>query len=162
MDKKVKIKSMTNGRVVLNVPDLKLRRVWEQKGAVKTIPYELLEEAKYDLGVQRLLEEGILYIEDMDTKKKLELEPEDAKEPVNIIILTDEEKAALLAKDNTKALIEELKTLKNEQKHSLVEYAIEKEITDIQVTDILKRATGVDVINAVKIKREEREEKQGG
>jgi hypothetical protein len=154
MDKKVKVINMTNGRVVVNVPDLKLRRVWERKGAVKTIPYDVLEEAKYDIAVQHLLEEGILYIEDMEIKKSLELEPEDAVEPVNIIVLTDEDKEELLSKANLKNLVEKMKTLKNEQRQSLVEYAIEKEITDIQITDILKRATGIDVISAVKLNRD--------
>ena len=35
METKVKVKSLISSRVLLSVPDLRLRRVWEKKGAVK-------------------------------------------------------------------------------------------------------------------------------
>ena len=38
-----------------------------------------------------MIDSGMLYIEDMAVKKELGLEPEDAKEPVNIIVLSDKE-----------------------------------------------------------------------
>ena len=37
METKVKVKSLISSRVLLSVPDLRLRRVWEKKGAVKVI-----------------------------------------------------------------------------------------------------------------------------
>jgi len=49
MDKKVKVVSLVSQRVVLTVPDLRLRRVWERKGAVAVIPFEQLEEAMYQI-----------------------------------------------------------------------------------------------------------------
>ena len=96
MDKKVKVVSLVSQRVVLSVPDIRLRRVWERKGAVATIPFDQLEEAMYSPGVERLFTNGILGIDDMEVKIALGLEPEDAKQPVNIITLTDDQRKRYL------------------------------------------------------------------
>lgn len=151
-NQKIKITNMTNGRVVVNIPDLRLRRVWERKGAVKTIDFETLEAAKYDIGMESLLKEGILYIEDMGVKKALELEPEDATEPQNIIVLNDNERKELL-EGGRKELIQKLKVLSKEQKLALADYAVANEYTDIGLNDILKRETGIDVMDSVRLTR---------
>ena len=52
------------------------------------IDKDALSEAMYEPGVASMFRKGILYIEDMDTKKELGLEPDGATEPENIIVLT--------------------------------------------------------------------------
>ena len=89
MDKKVKVVSLVSQRVILTVPELRLRRVWERKGATMVIPFEQLEEAMYSPGVENLFRNGILGIDDMEVKIALGLEPEGAEAPVNIITLND-------------------------------------------------------------------------
>ena len=153
MEKKVKVINMSNGRVVVNSPELKFRRVWERKGAVVTIDFSILEELKYNIGFERLLQNGMLYIEDMDTKKELGLEPMEADEPVNIIVLSDEQKEEVLTGD-LNDLKEILSKLSKDQKTDLTQFAIAKEITDFRVNDILKRETGIDVLNAIRINRD--------
>ena len=96
MDNKVKVKSLISSRVVISIPDMRLRRVWEKKGAVKIIPFDQLEEAMYNPGVEALFREGILGIDDLEIKKALGLEPDDATEPVNIIVLNDMHKSQLI------------------------------------------------------------------
>ena len=160
MEKKVKVINMSNGRVVVNSPALRFRRVWERKGATISIDFDLLEELKYNVGFERLLQNGTLYIEDMDTKKELGLEPMEADEPVNIIILSDEQKEEVLTGELNK-LKDVLLKLSRDQKIDLAHYAIEKEITDFRVNDILKRETGIDVLNVIRINRDlEEAEKQ--
>lgn len=160
MEKKVKVINMSNGRVVVNSPALRFRRVWERKGAVISIDFDLLEELKYNIGFERLLKNGTLYIEDMDTKKELGLEPMEADEPVNIIILSDEQKEEVLTGELNK-LKDVLLKFSRDQKIDLARYAIEKEITDFRVNDILKRETGIDVLNVIRINRDlEEAEKQ--
>ena len=90
--KKVNIKSETLGRVGINLPDLKLKRTWEKKGVVRQIPFEDLQQAYYEPGVEYMFKEGMLSIDDMEVKKALGLEPDDAEEPVNVIILTDDQR----------------------------------------------------------------------
>ena len=89
MEEKVKVVNLISSRVNIDLPEVRLKRIWEKKGAVKTIPFEQLEEAMYNPGVEALFREGMLGIEDLEIKKKLGLEPEDATEPVNIITLDD-------------------------------------------------------------------------
>lgn len=160
MEKKVKVINVSNSRVVVNSPELRFRRIWERKGAVVSIDFDVLEELKYNIGFERLLKNGTLYIEEMEVKKELGLEPLEAEKPTNIIVLTDKEKEEVLTGELNE-LKDTLLKLSRDQKIDLAHYAIEKEITDFRVNDILKRETGIDVLNAIKISRDiEEAEKQ--
>lgn len=154
MDKKVKVVSLVSQRVVLTVPDLRLRRVWERKGAVAVIPFEQLEEAMYSPGVENLFKNGILGIDDMETKIALGLEPEGAKAPVNIITLNDEQKRYLTVMP-LHEFKEEIKKLPIEQINELAAYAIEHEILDFDKSEIIKKYVDVDIMRAVKLNRDD-------
>ena len=155
MDKKVKVVSLVSQRVVLTVPDLRLRRVWERKGAVAVIPFEQLEEAMYSPGVENLFKNGILGIDDMDTKIALGLEPEGAKAPVNIITLNDEQRKRYLTVMPLHEFKEEIKKLPIEQINELAAYAIEHEILDFDKSEIIKKYVDVDIMRAVKLNRDD-------
>lgn len=156
MDKKVKVVSLVSQRVVLSVPDLRLRRVWERKGAVVTIPYEQLEEAMYSPGVERLFTNGILGIDDMEVKIALGLEPEDAKQPVNIITLNDDQRKRYLTIMPLHEFKEEIKKLPIEQINELAAYAIANEVLDFDKSEIIQKYTDVDIMRAVKLNRDDR------
>lgn len=155
MDKKVKVVSLVSQRVVLTVPDLRLRRVWERKGAVAVIPFEQLEEAMYSPGVENLFKNGILGIDDMETKIALGLEPEGAKTPVNIITLNDEQRKRYLTVMPLHEFKEEIKKLPIEQINELAAYAIEHEILDFDKSEIIKKYVDVDIMRAVKLNRDD-------
>lgn len=156
MDKKVKVVSLVSQRVVLSVPDLRLRRVWERKGAVVTIPYEQLEEAMYSPGVERLFTNGVLGIDDMEVKIALGLEPEDAKQPVNIITLNDDQRKRYLTVMPLHEFKEEIKKLPIEQINELAAYAIANEVLDFDKSEIIQKYTDVDIMRAVKLNRDDR------
>lgn len=88
---KVTITNTTNARVVINNSELKFKRVFEKKGAKATIDKEIFTELMYSNGFRKLVESGELYVEDMEVKKEVGLEPDDATEPVNIIILSEKQ-----------------------------------------------------------------------
>lgn len=155
MDKKVKVVSLVSQRVVLTVPDLRLRRVWERKGAVAVIPFEQLEEAMYSPGVENLFKNGVLGIDDMETKIALGLEPEGAKTPVNIITLNDEQRKRYLTVMPLHEFKEEIKKLPIEQINELAAYAIEHEILDFDKSEIIKKYVDVDIMRAVKLNRDD-------
>ena len=140
MEKKVKVKSLVSHRVVLNVPDLRLRRVWEKKNAVILIPYEQLEEAMYSPGVENLFRDGVLGIDDMEVKIALGLEPEDAKEQVNIITLNDAQRKRYLTVMPLAEFKEKIKELPIEQINELAAYAIANEIMDYDKSEITSSA----------------------
>lgn len=154
-DEKVNIKSLVSHRVVLTVPDMRLKRVWEKKGTVRVIPFEQLQEALYSPGVEALFTEGILGIDDMKMKQRLGLEPEDATEPVNIIALDDAQMKRYLTVLPVHEFRDKIKELPTEQVNELIRYAIENEIANFEKAEILKGMTGIDIISAIKLNRDD-------
>ncbi len=156
-NKKVMIKNLSNGRVGINIPDMHLKRIWEKKGAVKPIDFDILKEIIYDPGVDYMFKEGILYIDDMNVKVELGLEPEEAKEPVNIIVLTDAQKRRYMTVAPIQELKELLKKLSYEQIQELAQYAIENELINIDRCELIKSAIQIDIIKAVQFNRDNKE-----
>lgn len=152
-NKKVMIKNMTNGRVVIKVPDLNLKRIWERKNAVKPVDFEILQQAFYDEGVEYLFKEGMLYITDEKIRVELGLEDEENK----IIILDDNMKKRYLTVLPVNELKEKLKELTKEQILELADYAINNEIVNMEVRDLLKEYTGIDIIRAIELNRQMKE-----
>lgn len=155
---RVKIISQHNGPVSVIVPELRFSREWMSKGATIPVKRETLEELMYDPGFKYMIDTGMLYIEDMQVKKDLGIEPEDAEEPVNIIILTDKEKERMMT---VLPLIEfkiKLKTLNYEQLQDLADFAIRHELSDFQKAEEIKKACGKDIINAIRLNREDKED----
>ena len=159
-NRKVMVKSESTGRLSINLPELQLKRIWEKKGTIRPISFEDLQQALYVPGVEYMFKEGMLSIESMQDKIDLGLEPEGTKEdsPVNIIILNDSQKKRYLTVLPISEFKQELEKLPYEQINSLVDYAIEKELTDMDKCDILKEKTGIDIIRAIQLNRQAKEE----
>ena len=112
---KVKVISMVDGRIGVNSAELRYSRQWLQKGSAVLIERDTLEELMYDTGFRYMIETGMLYIEDLQTKKDLGLEPEDAVEPVNIKPLTDKEMRTYMVSMPLATFKEKIAELKYEQ-----------------------------------------------
>ena len=158
METKVKVENLISSRVNIVIPELNLRRVWEKKGAVKTIPLEQLEEAMYNPGVEALFRDGTLGIADMEVKKYLGLEPEDAEEPVNIIILNDQQRKRYLTVMPTAEFKEKVRELPIEQVRELAQYAIQNEIANFDKAEIIKQMIGTDIIGTIQLNKADQEE----
>ena len=158
MENKVKVVNLISSRVNIDIPDVRLKRVWEQKGAVKAVPFDQLEEALYNPGVEALFREGVLGIEDLEIKKKLGLEPEDAEQPVNIIILDDTQRKRYLKVLPLHEFKEKIKTLPVEQIRELAQFAIDNEIVDFDKAEIIKKITGTDIIGTIQMNKADKEE----
>lgn len=158
---KVNVTSMTIGEVSVFDPSIPFRVSWPAKGSTRPIEEETLEQLMYNAGFEYMIKTGMLYIEDMEEKKKLGIEPEDATEPVNVIPLTDIDKKKYMSYGNDK-FKEILKKLSIEQISDLADYAIEHEIADFEKSEILKKALSKvyekDVIKAIQLKRANKEE----
>lgn len=158
MGEKVKIKSLVNGTVGIRSDELRINRTWEKKGAVKPIDLEVLEELIYDPGVEYMFKEGILGIDDLEVKKKLGLEPEDADQPVNIIIFDDAKMDRLMKAMPFFEFKQEVKKAPYEQIRNLVDYSIQKEYTNFEKCEFLKEMTGTDIIKAIQLNRQDKED----
>lgn len=155
-NKKIMVVSNTIGEVSINIPSMHFRRVWERKGARKPIDAEILREIIYDPGVEKMFKMGILYIEDMPTKIELDLEPMGAEKPTNIVVLTDEQRQKLLAESTTLAQFRELcDNMSKQELINLAEYAIEKEMVNIDKCRYLKLKTGKDIVEIIRNNKEE-------
>ena len=162
MEDKVKITNLVSSKVTIDVPDLRLIRTWEKKKAVKTIPFETLQEAIYEPGVEFLFTQGILGIDDMDVKKALGLEPDDATEPVNIITLNDAQRKRYLTVMPFAEFKQEIQKLPLEQVKELAQYAIENEITSFDKAEIIKKLVNVDIIKSIELNRQDKPEEAEG
>lgn len=157
MENKVKVVNLISSRVNINIPDIRLNRIWERKGAVKVIPFDQLEEAMYNPGVEALFREGILGIDDLEIKKALGLEPDDATEPVNIIVLNDNQRKRYLTVMPTSEFKAKVKELPIEQVRELAKYAIDNEIAAFDKAEIIKKMIGTDIIGTIQLNKADTE-----
>ena len=125
MENMVNIKSTVKALVSINVPTLNLRRSWPKKGAIQKIPFDVLEQAYFEPGVEYLFKTGVLYIEDMEVKRALGLEDPEAEAPTAIIDLTEDYMKKLLTATPLKDFREEVEKLSHEQIKELVHFAVE-------------------------------------
>lgn len=154
---KIKITSTTVGEVSVFQPSIPFRMSWPAKGSTRAIEEEILEQLLYTPGFKRMIDSGVLYIEDMDVKKRLGIEPEDATEPVNVIVLSDQEKNKYLKMYSADKFKEEIKKLSHEQLIDLADYAIENKIADFDKSEILEKACGKNIVKGIQLARQNKE-----
>lgn len=154
---KIRVISKHQGPISVNIPDLRFKREWPNKGSSVPIERETLEEMMYDSGFKYMIDTGMLYIEDLEVKKELGLEPEDATEPVNIIVLNDNDMKRMMTAMPQFEFDAKLKTLNYEQMLALADFAIKNELGDFGKCDAIKKACGKDILTAIKLNREDKE-----
>ena len=157
-NRKVMVKSMVASRVGINLPDLKLKRTWEKRGVVRPIPFEELEQALYEPGVEYMFKQGILAIDSMEDKIALGLEEEGTTTPTNIIVLTEAEMDRYWKVLPFIEFKQKLTGLPKEQIQNLVDYAIDKEYTDINKCEYIKEKMEIDIIRAIQLNRQAKKE----
>lgn len=158
MEKKVKVINMTNGTLSVFVPALNFQREWISKDNAVNIDEAVVQELMYDPGFRYMIEQGMLYIEDMEVKKEIGIEPEDATEPVNVIVLTDKERRRYLVNLSQKEFEEKVSKLSREQVRLLADYAIDNRIADFDKSKFLQKICGKDIIQAIRLNDESKEE----
>lgn len=151
---KVEIINTVKAQVGFRVPNSNIRKQFRGKYARTIMSFEDLEQAFYEPGVSYLFESGILYIEDMEAKKRLGLEDEDATEPTRLIILNEKESKDLLTNASLKDFTAKIEILSTEQLRELAETAVDMEIDNMRKANILKEATGIDVLRRIRDKQE--------
>lgn len=152
---KIKVKNTANNAIVVNLPTYHFRARWDNKGSIVQVEEDILEAMMYDTGCRYYLENGILYIDDMEIKKKLGLEPDDATTPQNIVLLTEEQIVRFMTVMPLNEFKNKIKRLSQAQCRTLVDYVINSEVAlDFDKTEVIKERTGIDVIERRKHKRE--------
>lgn len=158
-DKKVNVISKARYPVTVIFPEHHFSRTWEKEGAVKAIDYDIIQEGMSNRGFEYMIRTGMLYIEDLDVKKELDIEPEDAKEPVNVIVYSDKEiKELFSTKKTLKAFETALKKTTDEQRKSIAYKAVDAKLNDMEKARTLYEMTGINV--AALIEEKVRDEKE--
>ena len=157
MNDRVMVTSMVSGRIGLVLPRLHINKVWPKKGTKLPVEKEVLREAIYEPGVEYMFKQGLLYIDDMDFKIELGLEPEDATEPVNIIVLSDRDKRYYLTQLSLVGFKDKVKKLSRAQLEELCDYAIQNRLIDIEKDEILQKVCGRDIVAAIRLEKQDQE-----
>ena len=154
----VTVVSTVNGLVGIQLPDLRFKKEWARKGQRQTIDKDLLQDIMYDPGSEYMFRTGMLYIEDMDIKKEIGLEPEDATEPVNIIVLDEKQLNRYLTVMPLHEFKENVKKLSIEQAKNLVDYAVQKETITFDKAEFLEKVTGLNAMSMIQLNRKNKED----
>ena len=154
----VTVVSTVNGLVGIYLPDLRFKKEWTRKGQRQKIDKELLQDIMYDPGSEYMFRTGMLYIEDMDIKKEIGLEPEDATEPVNIIVLDEKQLNRYLTVMPLHEFKENVKKLSIEQAKNLVDYAVQKESITFDKAEFLEKITGLNAMSMIQLNRKNKED----
>ena len=154
----VTVISTVNGIVGIYLPDLRFKKEWTRKGQRQKIDKELLQDIMYDPGSEYMFRTGMLYIEDMDIKKEIGLEPEEATEPVNIIVLDEKQLNRYLTVMPLHEFKENVKKLSIEQAKNLVDYAVQKESITFDKAEFLEKITGLNAMSMIQLNRKNKED----
>lgn len=155
---KVTVISTVNGTIGIYLPDLRFKKEWTKKGQRHQIDKELLQDIMYDSGSEYMFKTGMLYIEDMKVKKEIGLEPDDASEPVNIIVLDEKQMQRYLTVMPLREFKDKVKELSIEQVKNLVDYAVEKETISFDKSEYLEKITGLNAMQMIQLNRKNKED----
>ena len=151
----VQITNMVNGMVSVKDPTSGVNRMWRKRGQTVPLPFEVVESLLWEDGFMRLLESGVLYIQNMKDKQDLGLEPQEAKEPTNMLALTELQMKNLLTSTPLTVFKKEIAKYPRIQVDNLIEYAIENNLVDPEKCYFLKEVTGKDIMLAISRKEED-------
>jgi len=154
---KVNIVNTINGSVFVEVREIPFRHDWVAQGAKFAVEHEVLEQLMYDKGFKYMIDTGMLYIEDMEEKKALGIEPEEATEPVNIIVLTDKERRRYMVNLSLDEFRDKVRKLSYEQVVQLADYAVANRLADFDKAEFLKEICGRDIIQAIRLSAQNKE-----
>lgn len=154
---KVNIVNTIRGSILVEVRDIPFRHEWIAQGASYAVEHDVLEQLMYDRGFKYMIDTGMLYIEDMKEKQELGLEPEDAKEPVNIIVLNDKERRRYMVNLSLKEFKDKISKLSYEQVVQLADYAVANRLADFDKAEVLKEICGRDIIQAIRLSAQNKE-----
>lgn len=158
MARMVILKNMVDAQISVKDPSVGINRKWQRRGQSLPIPYEQVEQLLWTDGFRRMIDQGVLYIENMKDKQDLGLEPMEATKPENIIALSEQQIKSLLTETPITVFKKEISQLPDTQIDSVIDYAINHEIVDSVKCQILKDVTKRDILGAISRKHKAEEE----
>ena len=158
MEGKIKIVCTVNSTVGVKLPEYHFSHDWVGKGSFFYVPKEIAEAMTYDPGARYMLETGMLYIEDLEQKIELGLEPEGATEPENIIVLSENDMNRYMRHVPMAEFKEKMDHVSTEQVLALAQYAIKNQIVDLNKFNYIKNRVGIDCYKAIEMEMQDKED----
>ncbi len=157
MGKKIKIQSLVSGIVIVKDDTLRLRREWKNKGAIQIIDSDDLDILLYDPGVEYMFRQGVLdFVDEAEGKKfKIDFGWEQPGEEPEVIRVDDDLMREMMTEMNIADFRKQVKKLTKEQLFELTRFCIENNYTQYEKVEILKQATDVDIINTIRLTKED-------
>lgn len=154
MSEKIKVISAIDHRCGIDNADLHISRRWPGKGSVVQFTKEEIEDLMFDPAFNNMVTEGMLYIEDMEVKKSIGIEPEDATEPT--IIYLDDKTLERFWKNMPLAQFKlETAKLTKVQLDSLAKYAIQHgNYGTIEKANYLTEISGFQILKGIELNKE--------
>lgn len=150
----VNLRNMVNKTVVVKIPEYGINRKWTAKGQVIPIPYTLMEQLLWHNGFRQMINRGILYIDSLQDKIDLGIEPEGTTKPVNIIVLTDEEIKNYINEMPYDDFERKVQELSKTQVDNIINYILTNEVIDVSKCTFLKKLTGTDTMEIIHQRKE--------
>jgi hypothetical protein len=144
----VMVTSASDFTLVVNIPELQLRRVWQKRGSKFPIDRDLLIQAYYNASVESMFRNGRLTTNDVEFLKAVGLMEEDGTSEV--ISLSESYLTRLIKAMPAIEVEKELEKLTKSQLEELVEYAIEH-YTELKMDriELFTKASGKDMMKAI-------------
>ena len=158
MSDKVVVENMIGSPVGFKMPGSAIIKMWEKKGQKLSFKRDELIEAYYIPGVEYFFTHGILYTDDMEFKKAVGLEPEDAEEPVNVVKLDENLKRRMIGPMPVAEFTEEIKKLSYDQRQELIGYIVDHpDELKFEKVDIIDKACSTNILKVLEIHKAEQE-----
>lgn len=145
---KITVKNISSATVVLSVPEISFNRSLAP-GRVVPITQEDYDNLVFDPGVQNMIRGGYIKFEGLEEGTELEVNTAGIKEKGEI-------EKMLISRDIA-AFAKFIPTASPAAKETIVQCAVENNITDNAFTALIKKYCGIDVINSISIKHQAEE-----
>ena len=145
---KITVKNISSATVVLSVPEISFNRSLAP-GRVVPVSQEDYDNLVFDPGVQNMIRGGYIKFEGLEEGTELEVNAAGIKEKGEIEKMIISRDIAAFAKF--------IPTASPAAKETIVQCAVENNITDNAFTALIKKYCGIDVINSISIKHQAEE-----
>jgi hypothetical protein len=148
MEKMIMVKSASDCTLVISIPELNLRKVWNKRGMKLPISESVLMQACYYLSVETLIKDGDLVVEDKDFLINAGFMS--AEEIENLVELTESYMARLIKNMPLSEVKKEIRKLSKSQIDEVTEYAISHYIDlNMDRVDFLSQVSGKNIMKAI-------------
>ena len=144
----ITVKNISSATVVLSVPEISFNRSLAP-GRVIPVNEEDYDNLVFDPGVQNMVRGGYIRFDGIEEGSEIEVNETSIKEKVEI--------EKIMATRDIVAFAKFIPNASPAAKETIVQYAVENNITDNAFTALIKKYCGIDVINSISIKHQAEE-----